>query len=461
MPRNAMHMHLPKGLKRRCTRAIVVSIVVLVVATVLSCSKKREAAHPNIIMIVVDTLRADHLSSYGYARKTDPNIAEFAKQAVVFQRAVAPAPWTMPAYTSMLEGKFAFNHNMNTPTEKIPQGTLLTSYLRDAGYHTASIQTNDMAYFLSSGDYFDDNFYYFQDQGDVYLDRQAGDSALEWLSNSTKTTGNFFFLVGMMSPHWDYKTRNGYLSEFIGDPVYNAFGPVAVDIMFGRTTPQGIWKYDDLSPDLQAIVGMPQNSEGYYDEARLYIAGYDSEIKYSDHQIGRILQKLKDIGLYDDAIIIITGDHGENMNDHRHYFNHSDNLYQSLLHVPLLIKFPRQKVQATVAEYVRTIDILPTVFDYATIKYSGTDGKSLMPFIRGESVDFEERPVISYRIDSSGYKAVSLIKGDYKLIRNTGSELTRLYNLHNDPNETTDVSTLEPDRVAQLREYLDKYFQQW
>jgi arylsulfatase A-like enzyme len=464
MAKNDKMSKFPSRSNRRFVKAVIISTVVSVVfvlSTVFSCSDKRENSKPNIIMIVIDTLRADHLSTYGYARNTDPNIADFAKHAVVFQRAVAAAPWTLPSYTSILEGKLAFNHDMNRGVARLPRGTILTSYLKGAGYHTISIQTNLLMTFLKAGDYFDEAYAYDNDVAGVFLDKLAVNKAEQWLSNSDSTANKFFLFVGLLSPHWDYKTDNGFLKEFVSDSLYNALGPLTVDMTTGHSDGFGIWTYNDLSPDLQSIVGIPQNSLGYYDEARLYMAGYDSEIKYADYQVGRILQKLRDTGLYDDSIIIIASDHGENMIDHKNYFNHSDNLYQSLLHVPLLIKFPRQMDQKYVAEHVRTIDVLPTVFDYSAISFSGTDGKSLLPIINGEMVDFEERPVISYRIDDSGQEAVSLIKDNYKLIRTKGTEQARLYNLQDDPRETTDISAQETDRVSQLKDFLKTFFQLW
>ena len=452
---------IPTVLNRRFNKVLMLPIIVFLLSVILSCTEKRSVSTPNVILIVVDTLRADHLSTYGYARNTDPNIADFAKHAVVFQHAISAAPWTTPSFTSILEGKLAFNHNMNVPYAKIPEGRILTSYLKSGGYHTISLQTNMLLTFLRAGDYFDETQYYTDDSGAVFLDNLAADKAELWLSRTDNTANRFFFFIGLISPHWAYKTDNGYLKEFVGDPLYTTLGPMTADIADGRPDRFGCWTYSELSSELQSVVGMPQNGKEYYDEARLYIAGYDSEIKYSDQQIGRILQKLKDTGLYDGSIIIITADHGENMIDHHHYFSHSDNLYQSLLHVPLLIKFPGQTDQKIVAEHVRTIDVLPTVLDYSGISYSDTDGKSLLPIINGETVNYEERPVISYRVDNSGFEAVSLIKDNYKLIRVRGTERTALYNLQVDPRETTDLSAQEPERVSQLKDFLKISFRLW
>lgn len=461
MAKNITLMSFLAGSYRRYNKTAVAAIVALSFPFLLSCSEKRVTANPNIIMIVVDTLRADHLSAYGYARITDPNIADFAKHAVLFQRAVAPAPWTTPSFTSILESKFAFNHNMNVASAKVPEGNILTTNLMDAGYHTVEIQTNVLLKFLDTDSYFNERYFYVTDPGDVFLDQSAADQAETWLSSSANRANKLFFFVGLISPHWDYKTDNGYLNEFVGDSLYIALGPNMIDITASHPDGFGCWTYSDLSLDLQTLVGLPQSGNGYYDDARLYSAGYDSEIKNSDYQVGRILQKLKDTGLYDDAIIIITADHGENMADHPHYFSHSDNLYQSLLHVPLIIKFPRQTEQKIVSEHIRTIDILPTVLDYTGIGYAGTDGKSLLPIIRGDSVNFDERPVISYRVDGSGFEAVSLIKDNYKLIRVSGTEQAALYNLQDDPRETTDISAQEPDRVSQLKDFLKTFFRLW
>lgn len=427
---------------------------------------KALVANPNVIMIVVDTLRADHLSTYGYARNTDPHIADFANQAVVFWRSVSPAPWTMPAYTSILSSKFAFNHNMNLPSETTPNVALLTASFKNAGYHTVTIQTNTLTKFLFPRHYFDEMYSYWDDNSDdeatfdyEFQDQLVADLAGAWLTTDSNTANKFFFFMGMMSPHWEYETDNGYLENLLFDALYkNYSGPSVVPINI--THGDGCWTYDMLSSTLSSTVmtqiGLPASGM-YYQNPRMYIAGYDSEIELSDSQIGRILQNLKDKGLYDDAIIIITADHGENMMDHEVYFSHGDNLYQSLLRVPLLIKFPRQTTRMDITEhFVRTIDILPTVFDYANIAYSGTDGQSLLPFINGEDIDDDEWPIISYRkyTNGSGNEEVSVIKDNYKLIRNKNNNTNGLYDLTRDPLETTDISSQHPDKVSQLKDFL-------
>lgn len=417
---------------------------------------------PNIIMIVVDTLRADHLSSYGYARNTDPHIVAFVQQAVLFRNAIAPAPWTTPSYTSILEGKLAFNHNMNSAGAiTAPDGVILTSYLRGAGYKTVAIQTNNILSFLGLGDYFDELYLYTDESAIEFLDQGAIDKATQWIDADNNTANKFFLFIGMMSPHWRYDPNTGFLEEFVGDAIYNSTGPMPANV--DTTHRNGCWTYSMLSSELQVLVGKPVTSTGYYEDARLYIAGYDSEIKYADNQIGRLLQELKNKGLYDDSLIIITADHGEDMVDHTPIFGHQDNLYQSLLHVPLLIKFPRQTNQRIITDVVRTIDILPTVFDYSYISYDGTDGKSLLPVINGEEVNYDERPVISYRVltDGSGNEEVSLIKDGYKLIRNRNNSANSLYNLTDDPGETTDISARQPDTVSSLKGFLGKFFTRW
>lgn len=437
---------------------------------------RREVSNPSIIMIVIDTLRYDHLSDAGYERDTSPNLSEFANAAVVFSYAFSSAPWTLPSFTSILLGKHAFNHNMN----KVPvhgetvDGTMLSQKIKEAGYKTVSIQTNLFS------QYFDTNFeenYHFWNDDVFYQDAQAIDMALAWIGMDSNIDNSFFLFAGLFSPHMKYQANNGYLENFVMDNLYKSQSPVTVNIT--GITDNALF-YSDLSSTMQEMLGTPKNPSGYYQDSRLYVAAYDSEIKYSDFQVGRLLNELKSKNLYDDAIVIITADHGENMVDHLNYFSHGNNLFNSLLHVPLMIKFPGQKTRIDITTNVRTIDILPTVFDYLSLDAGVIDGKSLIPVInqcyinnlfnsrfhgtglrkfpkqKPRYIKIGERPVISYWEDGLSDKYVSIVRGDYKLIKTPNGDY--LYNFKEDPYEQFDVSDQEKGLLIKLNNVLSRHY---
>ncbi|MEK6531062.1 MAG: sulfatase [Deltaproteobacteria bacterium] len=407
-----------------------------------------KTANPNVVMIVVDTLRADHLPAWGYARDTAPNIAEFAGQSVVFKNAIAPAAWTYPSYASMLLGKFAFNHEHNVYEKKrIEEGAALPIHMKYKGYATVSLQTNVLVEYLDAD--FDERF---QIVDGSNLDQQIVQKAVKWLDADANKDRTFFMFVGLISPHWDYDPGRSYLYDFVNDDVYASSGNKVVSFSDGIA-------YTDLNSDVQACIAEPLSIEGIYQDSRLYVAAYDSEIRFADYSIGVLLESLKAKGLYDDSLIIITADHGENMTDHTNYFSHGDNLYNSLLHVPLLIKFPGQTESLSVDEYVRTIDALPTVLDYLNLDVDSLsiDGKSLIPVVNGQDVNFGGRPVISYIAGSWDHsEKISLIKDGYKLIK-TGDE-TELFDLALDPNEQRNIAGLDTDRVNSFNIQLNQYY---
>lgn len=411
-----------------------------------------------IIMFVVDTLRADHLPISGYGRDTAPYMTEFSKNAFIFENAISPCSWTVPSYVSMMTGMFGYNHNQH----REPDGTgprldkkQLIEYLNEHGYNTIFIFTNPIiiSYETVYNEIYNCDHGFDQNENDMI----AINTAKEWLSNSENLNKNFFMLIWLMSPHWRYQTDNDFFKEFVSDEIYALGQPIEAGIDCSQW---GAIKYEELSTELQQIIG--PSLDDCYQESNLYTAAYDANIKYADYQMGQLLNYLKEKGLYDDTMIIFTSDHGENMVDHEVYFEHGCNLYQSLIHVPLLIKFRKQEQSFWINSPVRTIDIMPTIFDVLKIDTGDIDGKSLLPVIE-ENVDLIDRPCISYRQgmeiseDGTWEEDVSIINGNYKLIK-TLSE-NELYDIIYDVEEKENIASLYPDIVDDLNEYLGRFYE--
>ena len=156
-------------------------------------------------------------------------------------------------------------------------------------------------------------------------------------------------------------------------------------------------------------------------------------------------------------MILFTADHGENMIDHIIYFSHGENLYHSLIHSPLMIKFSNQETQQIIETPVRTIDALPTVLSTSDIETEDIDGRSLLPFVLGNYVDTEDRPCLSYvGLLATGGTMVSVTTSQYKLIKAPQGD--ELYDLLQDPGETYNVISLYPDVYSSLNEYLSKFY---
>jgi arylsulfatase A-like enzyme len=259
-----------------------------------------------------------------------------------------------------------------------------------------------------------------------------------------------------MSPHWPYEPQNFYLKDFVTDDLYLGASPFN---MIFNCDAFGVIFPEDLDPQISASIAPPPDPFTCYQDYRLYVAAYDSNIAYVDYQIGRLLDFLTTAALYEEAMIIVTSDHGENMIDHEYYFTHGEGLYHSLVNVPLMIKFPYQKKSSVISTEIRTIDILPTVFDRMGIEYEGIDGKSLMPVISGELSDSRDRPCISSCSSAIEKGNIhSLTYDDFKLIKTPSGD--KLFDLLNDRQEKNNIISLYPDIYADLNEILSENFSQ-
>ena len=405
-----------------------------------------------IIMIVVDTARADHMSVNGYLRNTTPNLDEFSQNAYVFGNATAPSPWTIPSFVSLMTAMHAFNHNQNTFPDGTPVNhTMLPQLLGLSGYETTFINSNVG---LQSYQYVFDEYYDYSYNTGNNADRLSIDKGIEWLSNEANWNNDFFLLIWLFSPHWPYSTQNGYLGKFVLDDLYMNSPPL--DLVFDCNDTGMIYP-NDLSPLLVSILGFPPAPYECYQDYRLYVAAYDAEINYVDAQVGRLFEFLRSGEHFDDTMIWFTADHGENMVDHETYFNHGDNLHRSLIHVPLLLKLSNQHGSMVIDTPIRSIDILPTVFDVLGLAPGEVDGKSLMPFVNMSPVDTFERPNISYNLLLETMEdVVSVTQEEYKLIRTPDGD--ELYDLIDDPDEQNNIATSYPDIVEDLSDYLDLFY---
>ncbi len=426
----------------------------------------RSAERPNIFFIVVDTLRNDHTSVAGYTRDTTPNLAQFAQTACVFGNTYSAAPWTLPSFASILSGMHAFNHNQNRaiPVDKLepPNVTILPQKLGEVGYRTVSIQSNLLVQLLD--DSFDENFMvsgqgaYHNPINNPTIDQMVIEQTQSWLNKEANRSLPFFMFLGLFGPHWRFYPHYPFFQKYLTDQTF--WTAPSVNSEF-RIVDLGGWiSYDSLSNYLKEIFDEPEG--GYFLDSRFYTAAYDTEIRYTDMQLGRLMRTLKMKGLFDDSLIIVTADHGEHMVDHTPHFEHGQSLYNALLRVPLLIKLPRQTQQIDLSDRpVRLIDTLPTVFDYLDLYAGDIDGKSLLPMIASGTVgaiDQTNRPILSYWLKNNSQRYISVILHGFKLIRNQSQDSDILFDLNSDPAEQVDVSDSYPEMVTMLRDYLSNYY---
>lgn len=392
------------------------SMLVLLIA----CGCSRNFPDANVVLIGIDTLRADHLSCYGYPRPTSPRIDGFASESVLFTTAVSQSPWTLPAFASMFTGVLPSSHRAGEGTlphvsRLDPARDTITTMLKRAGYRTGSFVSNG---YVGKDVGMKEGF----DDGDVsMLGLGATRKAIAWLR--AHAAERFFLFLHIVDPHQPYAPPPEDAAPFI-DPSYP--GPLGMKVA-GWADPN--W----TDADRRRVVDL-----------------YDGEVRFTDGLVGQVLDALASLGLTERTIIVITADHGEELLDHS-MLGHGHSLYEELLRVPLVIRFPGGQPRARVEHQVRTMDLYPTLLDALDMPVPpGLDGVSLMPVARGEPPNPETERAFAEYLDI-GAELKALRQGDRKLILDPAAGSVQLFDLRADPHEQEDISAREPERVAELR----------
>ena len=402
---------------------------------------------PNVLLIVVDTLRADHLGAYGYSRPTSPNIDRLAEQGVVFEQAISQAPWTAASMASLMTGLYPSVHGLDSgarwgPGQQSAGGKLpfavqaalsssqltLAEVLRRSGYSTAgfvsNVYVNSIFGFAQGFDVYDDEHRkYSRDIASVK--RRGGETTrrvFRWLKGGVQEP--FFLFVHYNDPHWPYNPPEPFGAEFVSD--YE-----------GELTPA----------QTTAVVerqGMPVTGLSKSDLA--YIVGlYDGEIQYVDHHVGRLLEKVDGAQLERDLLVVFVSDHGEEFLDHG-ATSHGYTLYEEQIRVPLILRYPGHLSAGRINAQVRLIDVLPTIVSVAGIDSTGLilQGQSLLPLATGAS-----KKGAAFAHSEAAYvgrqKAIRARSG-IKLIHDFAGDTTRVFDLSTDPGEKRDLWA--PDRES-------------
>lgn len=377
-----------------------------------------------VLFIAIDTLRADHLSSYGYRFKTSPNIDKLAQEGVIFYNAIANGIPTTPAFTTIFTGLHSITHRIvshggnETISNSIP---LLPQILRDNGFRTCAVDNlfNIKPYFARGYEY-----YINPRSKNTHLIRaeEINSEATKWLRTHYKE--DFFLFLHYWDCHTPYLPPEEY--RFIFYEGNNPFDPENHSMDLAKEQiPYPFfkkWHYD--------LLGNPT-------DANYIIAQYDGGINYVDSAIGEILQVFKELDIYDDTIVIITSDHGENMTEHNFFFDHQG-LYEPTIHVPLIIKIPDRFSSSKISALVQHIDIMPTILDLLNIKVNlNLDGKSLIPLIAGEVQDLYSEVIST---ECTWRAGISIRTKEWKLTKTIDQGLystpyKELFNLERDPEE--------------------------
>lgn len=342
-----------------------------------------EGSRPNVFLFNIDMLRADHLGVYGYERDTSPELDRIAREGVWFSAARAHAPWTYPSVVSLLSGVYPTSHGATyselkdeyVTTTVSPELETIATMLKRAGYTTAGFITNPL---LKKSSGLNRGFDVFEDEFVRSWKRWSG---TPWSTEAMNAENVHRTVLAWL----DQKPR---VPLFMYVHYIDVHGPYLEPRAWGQ--PAGTVSSEDA--EKARLTGEPR---------QLAIDVYDGEIRRLDGLIGQFLSDLESRGLLEDAIVIVTADHGEEFGDHGG-FGHGHTLYEEMLHVPLIVmrtgSMPHtRKIDSPVGH----VDLLPTIAELAGAEVpSGAVGRSLVPLLRGEDDD-APRPLLS-EMDNRG-----------------------------------------------------------
>lgn len=423
---------------------------------------------PNVILLTIDTLRADMLSCYGYDRRTTPNLDRLSKSGTRFTQAITGGSWTQAAFPVLLTSSYASNYGgcLGPLARERPSPV---EALAIHGYSTSGFSTSPL---LSEIYGYHRGFDHFADliptESDPPLRHIKGgqrllrepmthyvsgmfgmrmrparlyrtasdvtDSICQWLNNSNSSTP-FFVWGHYMDIHWPY-----HQEEMLNHP---------------KDIAQA-WR------DLAHLHDVNWCGESVTDAQRdRYVRLYELALQYTDAQIGRLLDYLDNSAHASNTIVIITSDHGEEFLEHGRWGHWENNLYDEILKVPLIIHLPGQSDQQMVHRQVRTLDIMPTVLDLCDCPTpTGIEGTSLMPFLTQLEARYEAEHAIS-EMWRNTWHIIAVRTESFKYIWNSREpNRAELFDLQVDPTEQHNLWKQYPEKVKHLHEIVDAQLRQ-
>jgi len=447
------------------TKTIVLSAVAVIIIGVVitGCLSLFRQPRPNVLLIVLDTARADHLSCYGYSRKTSPYIDTLGAEGIVYEFAYAPACWTLPSHASLFTGLEPLEAGATSETLHLPESNkTIAEMLSKAGYDTAAFVCNT---WVSKERGFGQGFHEYyemwrstQTQGKVVhvsdVEAVTTEKVVTWLKEHTVKKDPFFLFINLNCVHLPYQPPEPHLSAFLSSDYADAESERISSIM-------SMWKH---------LAGELQLTERDYSIMRDL---YDGEIAFADQCVKQITETLRSIKMLDNTIVIVTSDHGENLGEHDR-IDHALSMYETTLHVPLIIRYPKRFEAGTRSkELISLVDIAPTLIDLCDVtseqnniinnqrSLAGNDFVN-RPFVGAAN----ERPMMGISImkknfpdfDTSiiDHRLGAIRTKNHKLLNNIGGTV-ELYDMIADPHEINDLSHTKVDIRNKLHHILNSW----
>ncbi|MBW3623069.1 MAG: sulfatase-like hydrolase/transferase, partial [Armatimonadetes bacterium] len=404
------------------------------------------AKKPNLILFGVDSLWADHMSGYGYSRLTTPHIDKFAQSGVLFERTYSPHVPTTSAYSSMLTGRDCFGTNVVALRHKgplAPEVRTLPELLREQGYTTTCVGFTGNPASRGFDKYIDYSGWGSWEERPSRKAENLNEVTIPELERLAAGDEPFFLFLRHMDPHSPYLPPEPFEHMFYSgdpcDPNNRSMDPVMAFKPFA---------------DYFATWMPPGITDKEY-----VIAQYDGAVAYMDACIQRIFTRLEELGLMEDTLIVLNGDHGETLYDHECWFDHHG-MYDNTLHVPLIMKHPKLPQGLRVPGYNLHQDLVPTLLELLEVESDAPfDGKSLLPMVRGEVPSHYSGFYITectwqrkHGWRTPEWKLHVALEPDFHF-----KPEIELYNLILDPEENHNVAEQNPDIVQALRTQMENF----
>lgn len=426
---------------------------------------------PDVILVSMDTTRADHLSTYGYGRDTSPNLTAFAADALLFTQARSPAGWTLPGHASMLTGLYPSRHGAhlaggwlagqsidgrrNVAYPLAADRVTLAEALRDRGYQTGAVVANFSYLYRDYG--LAQGFGYYDDAPGLLLRvhppvirlirtarpgfalkpyktaREVNAAALDWLDHAPTGRPAFLF-VNYMEPHQPWMAEAPY--------------------------DHWVWEQPQAASLVQKDLYTHELRKFSPEELGFIVASYDGQVAAMDAGLGELLAALKSRGRYENALVVVTADHGEMLGDHGTVGHMGRMLYEPLVHVPMVVKFPgAERTRGRDEHPVQTVDVTPTVLATAgAAPIPGMQGEVLPRVAHPTLAEEDINPFLVQTVGAAYDRAIRVVyDGSHKLITTSRGD-QMLFDLASDPGENDNLAEREPARLAELTRRLEAAF---
>jgi arylsulfatase len=456
-----------------------------------------QAAIHNVIFVSIDTLRADHLGCYGHPFVKTPTLDALAKESVLFEQCVSAAPTTLASHTSMMTGTYPHRHGAFKNGRRVgDDNVMLAEVLKEAGFVTtgfiAAAPLGPKVNFDQGFDDYNARYTWGEHGRGGGVQRRANEvtnSVLEWLSQRPEQEADpqsaesrWFLFVHYFDPHWPYTAPAPFAGMYRTDslPVDGSMETIQ--------QARGMLKQGFFPPNVRNFVkgaGLTK-ARTPHDPVRRNLweqglrlapildAEYGAEVSFTDHHLGRLFDELRERNRFDNSLIIVTADHGETMHEHDNVFNHGVSVYETEIHIPLIVRFPQGRFGGQrVSRLISNIDLMPTILELVGLpRHDGIEGESFAPIIDGplpprapvfaeatqpwNNPKFHDDPVWPNR---GKFQCIRTER--HKYMFRIPDQQFRFYDLQSDPGEQTNLlenaREYDADIVEDLKERLTRW----